>query len=465
MIGKFLGSLVPLARDEHDVAGERKRDGAEDRFATVDDGLVMPPAKAGLDLRNDCFGDFLARVVGGDDGVVGRLLHRRRHERTLGLVAIAAAAEHDDEPTRVQIAQGLHHIRERVVGVGVIHKNAVLTFHRHRFEPSRNAGRVGQRADRRAEIDADGRRPGQRCQRVVDVERSNERQPDEIGFPQRVQLVLRTAHIGPHGAGAEIGAGVHTEGDDGEVGSIFAKPREKLLAPAVVNVHNGGPLLVRLLGKPGEQLHLGLEIGLHGMVKIEVILRQVRENRGVELDIARPALLQGVGGDFHRHGAASGGADLEKQLLQIKRFGRGARRGQNPVADFIPDRADQSRAHLHAFAKVFEQERRRRLAVGAGDPGDFQPERRPPVELRSEIGQRVARVLDHDERGAHLGLFLFGDDCDRPTVDGLFDEFIPILFLAAHRDKYGVFLDPARVVTDAGNFPVGGADRQDGWDF
>ena len=78
---------------------------AEDRFAAIDDRLVGRAVQAGLDVRDDRLGLLLARIVGGDNRVVGELPDGARHPRALRAVPIAAAAEDDDQPPGPEVAK------------------------------------------------------------------------------------------------------------------------------------------------------------------------------------------------------------------------------------------------------------------------------------------------------------------------------------------------------------------------
>ena len=91
MIGKFLVGLVAFAGDENDVARLGEGDGAGDRLRAVGNRFEIVGAKSLLYVRDDGERIFLARIIGGDDAVVGVLIDDASHQRTLLFVAIAAA--------------------------------------------------------------------------------------------------------------------------------------------------------------------------------------------------------------------------------------------------------------------------------------------------------------------------------------------------------------------------------------
>ena len=123
--------------------------------------------------------------------------------------------------------------------------------------------------------------------------------------------------------------------------------------------------------------------------------------------------------------------------------------GQNALADFVAHRADQAAAQQRRLADVLDQKGRGRLAVRAGDAGDFQALRRmlvessprgPPARSRaSGTTMFVARVL------SSAGL---ADDRLRARGDGLVDELRAVHLLAFQRDEKRARLHPARIVGD-----------------
>ena len=62
--------------------------------------------------------------------------------------------------------------------------------------------------------------------------------------------------------------------------------------------------------EPGEKARLGGEIGLHRVVIIQVVLRQVGEARRLQAHAFKPALVEAVGRGLHRGMGDAGGGGL-----------------------------------------------------------------------------------------------------------------------------------------------------------
>ncbi len=111
-------------------------------LATVgfDVGFGAPRrVEPGEDVLNDLLRVFAARVVGGDDDMVGQLLGDPGHSRTFGLVPLASTAEHDYHPSACNRPPRSDHIPQCVVGVGVVHEDLVSARGGHPFQPPRYA--------------------------------------------------------------------------------------------------------------------------------------------------------------------------------------------------------------------------------------------------------------------------------------------------------------------------------------
>src|SRR6266487_4284722 len=114
-IRELLPLLGALAGDDDDIAFACELDGPRDRPAAV--GLdLCPGIGTGDDLADDRERVFAARIVRRDDRDVGELRREPPHQRPLAAVAIAARADHADDPAAArELAEiGRASCRERV---------------------------------------------------------------------------------------------------------------------------------------------------------------------------------------------------------------------------------------------------------------------------------------------------------------------------------------------------------------
>ena len=92
---RFLIILVPLAGDQHDVAGFGLVDCPADRaFPIAFDMRRGRRLHAAEYLAHDRIAVFQSGVVVGDHGMIGEFFRQGAHDRPFALVPIAAAAEH-----------------------------------------------------------------------------------------------------------------------------------------------------------------------------------------------------------------------------------------------------------------------------------------------------------------------------------------------------------------------------------
>ena len=87
-------------------------------------GRALGRHQPALDVLDDRRRILGPRVVRGQDHQVAEARRHGAHQRTLGAVAIAAAAEHRDDALRRQRARRLEQVLQRIVGVGVVDDDA-----------------------------------------------------------------------------------------------------------------------------------------------------------------------------------------------------------------------------------------------------------------------------------------------------------------------------------------------------
>ena len=103
----------------------------------------------------------------------------RAHQRPLAAVAVAAAAEHGDDAARLQVANRLEQLAQRVVGMGVVddHREAGDRAP-HPLHAPRDAADRSDAPRRGVEGQAQRQRSAERREHVVDVETAEQRARD-----------------------------------------------------------------------------------------------------------------------------------------------------------------------------------------------------------------------------------------------------------------------------------------------
>ena len=196
-----------------------------------------------------------------------------------------------------------------------------------------------------------------------------------------------------------------------------------------------------------EEQRFRVEVRVHRAVRVQMVLRQVREDGAREVRALDPIEREALRRRFHRSAADPRVAHRRKEPLQIDRFrGRPCHR-QNGVADVRLDGADYARRNTQRAEHRFEHERRRRLAVRSGHADERERARRVAEEQRRERAHRgahrrddglrnrnVERPLDHERHGSCL-------DCAR-------GEIVSVGVLARNAEEQRARSNGTRVVRD-----------------
>ena len=110
-----------------------------------------------------------------------------------------------------------------------------------------------------------------------------------------------------------------------------------------------------------EQLRLGTEVLLHGVVIVQMVLAQVGKHTGREVGSGDPVLVQGMGRHLHGHGQHS----CASQAVQLALERRSLRGGA-----FARERADHARRPPVGLEDAGQQGTGGRFAIGPGDSHD-----------------------------------------------------------------------------------------------
>ena len=134
-----------------------------------------------------------------------------------------------------------------------------------------------------------------------------------------------------------------------------------------------------------EELFLGVGIGFHAAVVIEVVAGEIGEHRDVDAGAVHPALLDADRAGFQRAGGGVFGAELGQVAHQGRRFRRREAGFDQRIREAGAERTDD-RARLRVGAGQALADRR--LAIGAGDGDQRQVFARVTID---HVGQRAGQ--------------------------------------------------------------------------
>ena len=179
-------------------------------------------------------------------------------------------------------------------------------------------------------------------------------------------------------------------------------------APGVIAVHHGlgrqeGVGLGAGVGlaqqRWGEELGLGLEIGLHRPVVIEVVLGEVGEHGAGEAATGAALLIEAMGAHLHGPDPGAGRHRLGQLGLEPIGEGRGVAGGLAMAGPAVDQGAEQGHGAAAGARQVLNQAGGGGLAVGAGNPDQGQVLAGLLPEGRRQLaGPGGHRIGNHNHR-------------------------------------------------------------------
>ena len=169
-----------------------------------------------------------------------------------------------------------------------------------------------------------------------------------------------------------------------------------------------------------EQAQLGGEVVLGSGVIVKMILGQVGEGGGGDLDAVQAALVEAVGRRLHGEMVDAARRDLGQGAVQGDRVGRGmGKRPTDRLADH-PQGAEGRRPAAAVAPDLAGEFGHRGLAAGARDRRH--EARLGGVETRRGAGQAAPRIIVGDQRNADFPDPLPGEHGDRAATKRMVDE-------------------------------------------
>ncbi len=250
---------------------------------------------------------------------------------------------------------------------------------------------MGQRIEGLCDIATGLDRQAERGEGVVGLEAANEAEPRLVAAPPDGHAQAQTV-----GLGRKIG--------DMDVTGLVTEAADPV-ACGTANLCNG--FEIRGIGvqdrravmgqQVAKQPQLGREIGLVGLVIVEVVARQVGEGRCREPHAVKAMLVEAMGRCFQRQVVQAGARQISQCLVEGDRIGRGQARAAIEAVGIEAKRAHTGRLVAQMRPDLACEAYHRRLAVGAGhaNHGAWLV----VVKAGRELGQAQAGILIGDELG------------------------------------------------------------------
>ena len=256
----------------------------------------------------------------------------------------------------------------------------------HGLEPAGNARHGFQTLLDAVERQADRERKPHGTHCVEHGEQTGNGQIHAAVAHGRMQIELYAAGRDVDVCRGKIRAVAHAEGQDRDGETLH-----DAVGVGIVHVDDS------LLGVQEEDLLRG-EVVVKGFMVIQVILREIRKQRNVELDAVDAELLERVGRDFHHDKIDARVRHRAQQTEQVYGFGRGAVGVKALLADHVADRADDADFLARMLCDRLQHVGRGGLAVRAGDAEHLHLTLRVSVEGCGHFGHGLSCVFDDDLR-------------------------------------------------------------------
>src|SRR6185437_4077060 len=152
-----------------------------------------------------------------------------------------------------------------------------------------------------------------------------------------------------------------------------------------------------------KQLGFGGKIVIHRAVEVEVVLREVGEDRDIYRQAPDTFLFERMRAHLHHGLRAPCLHTLSEDRVDIAAFGSRVFRWADLSRDVGLDRAQQYAFAANASEELFEEKGRRRLAVGSSHGAEFEFALRMAEDRGADLGQGAATVLNQCDGQIRMG--------------------------------------------------------------
>ena len=321
-------------------------------------------------------------------------MRNRPHGRSLGPVAIAAAAEDDDELAPGIGAQRLQGVPEGIRTVRIVDEDGAAVVPPYQFEPPLGTLERFKRRHRPVLVGPGAGGEAERDKRVADLEGSGQRQVEaDVLADQAAGDPLAESLVGDARDLEERPLPPHRK----QRGAAVQRREQERHMLRIVAVDHGGAVIGQQFP---EQPELGLAVRLDAAMILEVVLGEVGVAHRLEADAVDTALVEPLAGGFQCDVVDPLQLEIAQVAVQGQRIGGGEFARREAGGGLHPDRTQACPRDAARRPDLAHEGDDRGFAVGARDgDGNFR--------LGREAARRGTRVnrahIVHQHHG-HAGI-------------------------------------------------------------
>ena len=181
-------------------------------------------------------------------------------------------------------------------------------------------------------------------------------------------------------------------------------------------------------------------------MKIQVVLSEVGENTGVEVDPVHAILLQGMGADFHGYPSTTVSGHARQPRLKFRAFGGGMAGWTLVHAIVIEHGSDESGSSPRRLNQVMKEKGHGGLAIGSGHAGHAQGAAGMPVKGSSQLRHGAPRFRRPQPSHASAVRRSGRENPHGPGLDGLINKSCAIGLFPRQRAIDKSWADQSRVM-------------------
>jgi hypothetical protein len=198
----------------------------------------------------------------------------------------------------------------------------------------------------------------------------------------------------------------------------------------------------------GKEARLGLAVELHAFVEVQMVAREIRKGRDLEIERVDAMHRQAMARDLEHQMRGARIERLPREARYIVALGGRMKGWAFGARDHEPRRPYQRGRGRYPLEGLLDEISGRRLAVGARNPNRVEHAGRSPIDELRSAAKTSARVW-HRELWNTESQELLRHDGGGPSLQRVAHESHPIVRFTRHRDEQVSAGHLARVVLDA----------------